>query len=232
MLRVNQLTGFANRAVVTAPGAFPLVNGTNTSTEEADVTSHAVLLPASVAIGELLIVTITLGNATTNVTTISTPSGWTALFNEAQAGRTSAGFYRVADGSEGASVAVSSSEARSSVHQSFRISNYQGSPEAAATNAISADPDPPSLSPSWGSADNLWLVFEGHRSGNVAASALPPGYSNDLTIRNGGAATTNGFARSTTARRNLTTASENPGAFTLGSGTTRWVAATIAIRGA
>ncbi|RUU29775.1 hypothetical protein [Mesorhizobium sp. M6A.T.Ce.TU.016.01.1.1] len=217
------LTG--NAATLTTGAPFPLVNGTNTSLNDTLVTSHTVLLPASITVGELLIIVITLGGAST---TLSTPAGWNQLFKVEGSSRTSAGYYRVATGSEGASVSVTSGATRKSRHQSFRISNYQGTPEATAANSLSTNPDPPTLTPSWGSDDVLWIAFEGHRGGTSSpTTAAPSGYTNFATGTTTGAA--NDDAVCSTARLTSVASSENPGVFTVVN--SNWVAATMAIRG-
>lgn len=93
----------------------------------------------------------------------------------------------------------------------------------AATGA-STLPNPPTLTPSWGAADTLWLVVAG-ASGAVTASAYPTNYTdgNDDATSSGTAASI------ASARRALNAATEDPGTFTI-SASTNWVAQTLAVR--
>ena len=81
--------------------------------------------------------------------------------------------------------------------------------------------DPPSLTPSWGAFDTLWLAIGGYFSDGSSASAPPTNYISLLT---------SGDLAS--AQRNLHAVSENPGVFTdAGSYGIASLAQTIAIKG-
>jgi hypothetical protein len=101
-------------------------------------------------------------------------------------------------------------------------------PESAPAEATgSTAPNPPSLTPSWGAADTLWLAVTGWSEGTITASAFPTNYTN--TGQNGtGVAGSEGVSIGW-GFRELNAASEDPGTFTLGSAA-NWVAFTIAIR--
>ncbi len=213
----------------TAPIQFPQVKATNTSKHDSTTTTHVVSLPTGVQVGDLLIIMLTMGSTATN--TISKPTGWEDLFNNGASNRKSAAFYRVATGSEGGTVSVTSSVAEKSAHQSFRIDNYQGVPEAIAANGGSATPDVGSLAPSWGADDALWIAFEGHRNSTVTVTVEPANYVNSLSSFTGSPTNTTAEARCTTLRRELNASAEDVGAFTISS-SGNWVAATIAIRAA
>lgn len=208
---------------------FPQVKETKKSTDETTVTSHTVLLPDNYQAGDLLIIAITLGGAST---TISTPGGWSPLFSEASTNRTSAGFYKVASGSEGASVAVTSAAARKSAHQAFRITNYQGTPEATSTNAAATTQDPPSLSPSWGSDDTLWIAYAGWRNSQIGVEGLPANYTDLRFTFTGSPTNSTDEATCVSMVRELAASSENPPAFSTGATSVNSCSATIAIRGA
>ena len=87
------------------------------------------------------------------------------------------------------------------------------------TGASSA-PNPPSLTPTGGSKDYLWLAVEGNDS-SKSVSSYPTNYTNGLNRGNFSV-----YIGS--AQRALTASSENPGNFTL-SGTDGWVACTVGI---
>ena len=184
-------------------GGAPLtVEATNTSSEEGS-TTQTVSLPAALAAGDLLIIDLVLSSGPT----VTTPSGWTELFKVISSGQiTIASYWKNSDGGEGGSVAVTVGRSVEGGHTSYRISGWQGTPEAA-TNA--SDADPPNLTPSWGSAENLWIALCGWHTETTDITAPPSNYSNLLTANSSGDRSNIG-----TAERILAASSENPGTFT------------------
>src|SRR5258706_2891283 len=128
--------------------AFPIVEATNTSNVAA-AASHSVALPASIQIGEMLLIFV--AQTTTAVRTLTTPAGWTQIYNVVGNNnlRRVAGYWRIADGSEGSTVSVASSGSGDWAANSYRISGGQGAPQAATAAAYSNTANAPSLSPSW-----------------------------------------------------------------------------------
>lgn len=202
---------------------FPTVQATNTSTDASGDASVVVSLPASISAGDLLIIfvyTVVLGNHD-----LTTPSGWTQLFKVG--GGTAdvvAAYYKVASGSEGATVTVTSDQnVSNSSHNSYRITGYSGTPEAATATGSSTTPDPPNLAPSWGADDTKWIAVTGCQ--NTAADlAAPTNYSGLLEALDS-------VFECASASRDLNAASEDPGTFANASNAA-WTAATVAIRGA
>lgn len=201
--------------------AFPVVAATNTSTVDTVTTSHTVALPAGIASGDLLIVLF----ATENLT-LTWPSGWTSFLDVNNGGKLAAA-YRVANGSEGASISVTTNFGWKSAHTSYRISGYQGVPEATTATGSSSSPNPPSLTPAWGQAETLWLVAcAGQALSAPTVESYPTNYTNGINSVGGGSDADFSLG---SARRSLDAAAEDPVAFTL-SGSVQWVAATIGIR--
>lgn len=215
--------------------AFPQVQTTNSGNSGANATSHTVTLPTGLTSGDLIIVAFAHDDAGAAVTaSVTSPaSGWSTLVNNRvanDAGTTArvSVFYRWADGSEGASITVTTTGSEGSAYATYRISGADtGTNPEATTNAPSSSnsPDPPNLAPSWGSDDNLFIVAYGW-DGNQSHSSYPANYgSNQLTNRwanNNGA----GIAMAT---RNLAAASDNPGTAGI-SGSEQWAAITIAVK--
>jgi hypothetical protein len=204
--------------------SFPVVQATNTSANTSVVTSHTVSLPAGIVSGDLLLILFGLQTAGT----ITTPTGWTALFNILwdSSDKRLAAFYRTADGTEGSSVSITTSSTSKSAHNSYRISGQSRAPEA--TTAIMTDhPNPPSLSPAGGSKKILWLAVGTYRAGTTV-STYPTNYTNGIDVQTG--ATFSGDTGVASARRSLEAASEDPSAFTLAAASTACAAATIAIK--
>jgi hypothetical protein len=116
----------------------------------------------------------------------------------------------------------------SSEHISYRFTGMHASqaPEAGTMPALAntANPDPPSLTASWGAAPNLWIAV----ASNVAAASIssyPANYTdNQLNPINGTVGSIG------VATRNLSLATEDPGVFT-NSSSANCSAQTIVVRG-
>lgn len=202
--------------------AYPTVEATNTSSA-ASAASASVSLPTGIVSGNLLIALCVLFDDRTH----TWPAGWTELYDADTGSQSSSAAYRVADGSEGASITVNFGGGSSaSAHITMRISNYQGTPEVGtAVGGISTSPNPPSITPSWGSDDILVLAMVGARTTSVV-SAAPSSYTDLLTVAAGGSGPSAAIAR-----REVTGTTEDPGTATLPS-SVEWTTNTLAIRGA
>jgi hypothetical protein len=207
--------------------AFPVVSSVANSNDTANTLSRNATLPASIVAGNLIVAFIAADLAS-SATTITMPAGWTdkATQQFGSVVRCSV-FARVADGTEGATVTITTSASEACAWHFYNISSWFGAAAGCEVGtpaaAGSTNPDPPSLTPSWGAADTLWLAGAGN-DGNVAVTAGPASYTNFVNTR---WANTAGCGVSS-ARRELNTATENPGVFTMT--TEQWVAHTVAIR--
>jgi hypothetical protein len=204
--------------------------GTNITTAG---TSHAINV-GSPAAGTLLIVAIRAAADPSSFTF----TGYT--FFAGDAGDASddqmAFYYRWADGTEGATDTLATTNPVKLAAICWEITGAANpasrAPEASAvafftTSANTADP--PSISPTGGSKEYLFLAVAGQDGEVGAYTAFPTNYANLITANSGttGAAATNCYMGG--ASRQLTAASENPGAFTHGAATTGGMAWTIAI---
>ena len=210
--------------------AFPVVETTNTSAETTIVATHNISLPAGIVSGNLLIAT--LGYAVTG-NTITWPAGWTAFAAIENTTGSTEGIsvaYRQADGTEGATVDVTSSVATRSTHTAYRISGAENpatqAPQAATASTTNLPPDPPNLTPTGGAKDYLWLAIGASAQGGTYPS-FSTNYINGIQINTGG--TGAGDSISGSCERQLNAASENPGAFGANSATAESVAVTVAI---
>ncbi len=225
------IPGFACGSLITGGGQiFPSVRATNTGLLNAGSTSHSVPLPASLVAGELLII----GCASQwNLTaTWNTPSGWNVLLANTQNGASQgaqAWFWKIASGSEGATQAVTSSIVCRAAYNSYAISNHDASQAPTALAAPDAgagvNPNPPGLTPSWGNSKNLWLV-----AASMSHANIPSDYPDNFTNAISGNASTSNGATLATARGQFEGTVLDPNTFTITS--SRWVATTIAIKGA
>ena len=202
--------------------AFAVIKTTATTELFANLVA-TLNLPSGIVDGDLLIMGVTLRNGQT----ATWPAGWTQIGFLNKTVDTSIEIrFRDADGTEGATIAVTlDTSASGCVGICYRIDSHHSStaPEASTgADANSSTPDPDSLNPAgWGTEDTMWLVFCGHKTSIITAA--PSSYTN-LIAENNATAIAAG-----SARRELNAASEDPGTFTA-AGSNRWTAMTVAIR--
>lgn len=212
------------RAAVGGGSAFPIVQNERESTSFTSGTSFSVLMPTGIVAGNLLLMIVRYLQAPTAV---AVPAGWSDAGSYIPGGTYSmAIFMKLAVGGEGTASVTTTAATTNKTATVLRISNFYGTLASGvdAFYAISttAAPDPPSLSPTWGAAKNLWLGV--CMAANTAGITYPSGYS-DYQYSSGADA-----PRVAIAGRNLETATENPPAFSLTSGVSS-IAFTYAIRG-
>ena len=203
--------------------AFPQVAAVNGGNDVANQINHTVNLPPGIVAGDLLLVIF----ASDGSATIGFPVGWTQLFEDAY-GLTfhCEVSYRVADGTEGPTINVTTSNTQMTAHTSYRIIGFSGVPEAPyRSEGTDAAPDPPSLTPTWGAKDTLWIACCAHDIGTTTVNSYPVNYTDG---RNDRSNNTEGVGIGS-ARRELNVIAEDPGIFTL-SDARNWLGETIAIQ--
>jgi hypothetical protein len=229
ILEANKtITGItkANPGVVTgsfATSSYPVVESTALYTSAGTaVTTAPVTMPANIITGDLLLMVVKLGSTAT----ATTPTGWTLLSSRSSTGNSYI-YYKISDGSETNHIDVTVTSSHVSAI-TYRISNYEGTPEAgfAATNVN----DPPSLTTSWSSTKNLFIAACTTRQSNNAFTAAPTGYSNLLTIGDPSSGTTT-HVRLATAVKEANSDTDNPAAFTTTGTLDNPHSATIVIKG-
>ncbi|WP_415280976.1 hypothetical protein [Candidatus Nitrososphaera sp. FF02] len=216
------------------PFPFPQVESLTESVFSTNVVSHEVAMPATVDEGDLLLVLFS-SDADAAADTVSTPEGWTLIETMIRSNNQVRGsiYAKVADGIEGGTtVDFQTSSNERAAAQVYRIpaltwfGDITDGIDSAGVDpgGTTATPDPPSLSPSWGDEDNLWIVYA---AGSVwsAVNSYPSGYSSGVhTLTDG-----TGSASTSSATLNDTAPSEDPGAFSM-SGVANGVVFTIAVR--
>ncbi len=209
--------------------AFPQVPTSNGGVDSTGLTtSHTVNLPASIAADDLILAYFTCDGDPT----ITWPdASWVSIgvLDAGGTGNSGQVRYRIADGTEGASITVTTSVAENSAHQTYRITGWHGTtaPEFASSSwGSTANPNPPSLTPSWGAEDTLWFASVEINSGEVSISVFPANYGNGVTRDS-----TGGFSGTTlgVSRRELNATSDDPGTFTI-SASHFCAAHTLAVR--
>lgn len=205
--------------------AFPTRAATATSLQSSLVTSHVISLPTGIVSGDLLIPVIGFGAGGKGP---SWPAGYTVFANPggndvANAAR------RVADGTEGSTITVTTTSGEQSVHISQRITGAATAGtilEDAEATGGGDNPNPPNLAPSGGSKEYLWIELCGG-IGTFANFRLGASPSTNYTgaVRN----PSNNIDMGT-AYRQLEASSENPGTWSsTGAGFGGWAAVTIAV---
>ncbi len=215
---------------VTASSSFPVVQSTNTSTSPDNTENHTVSLPSGIQTGDLILVFFALDDSNN---TIVWPSGWTEIaLGDLGSTKLSVG-YKIATSPGGTSISIATGvgNGQPSAHQTFRISGFTGTPQASTVaSGNSTTPDSPSFSPTWGSKNTLWFAFNSRNMGSTRPTSLyPTNYTNGITVHV--APTGTDGATLASARRELVTATENPGTFTITGGTDAWLAVTVAVQG-
>lgn len=207
----------------------PFIQSRITSAVGTDQTSHTVTMPSGVVSGDLIISIISVDETPT----ITWPAGWTRLAelqNTTLTGTMSAA-YRQADGTEGASITVTTSSAQESTHVTYRILGAQDvaiqPPEAAIATGTPAPVRPcPILTPTGGTKTYLWIAAVGLNTITPILNfqgTVPPNYGNTLLVN----PTSDGWAEMSSDRSSRA-ASESPGNYT-GPSSPGWVTITIGV---
>lgn len=195
----------------------------------ADAGSHVLDLPAGVGAGDLLVAVVVVDQAPA----VTWPSGWTPLV------ALSNGFIvrvevrvRVADGSEGATITLTTDSEQMLRSWIFRVAAAEwegtlgGGVFGAIASGTSTDPDAPDLAPGVGALDFLWIAGWGNDNGNRTFSDTYPASYTDGAFSPIVDAFGVGFGR---ARRALNASSENPGTASSLSASEEWIGFTLAI---
>lgn len=211
--------------------AFPQVGSTAVTASFTSGTSHDADLPASISSGDLLVIL----SAFDGSPTVTAPSGWTKLKQLANGdgNMVLAANIKKADGTEGSTATITTSASENGVHVAYRITDWSGdindvevsSGAQKAAGTTDESPDPDSISPSWGSDDNLIIACAGQQVGSAAFTGYPYA-DNQLDQNDGGAGTGAGVA---ICSDELTSATVDPGVFTLDT-PRNWAAFTIAVK--
>lgn len=194
--------------------AFPQTSAP-TESSFATGTSHLVSMPGTVNNGDLL--RMLVSSRQQALDTITTPAGWTEKW-ESHSNQTRAALYlKIGDGTEGGTtVDVVTNASHPVSAQVHRITDWFGSLAAVEAGTEVAEvvnnPNPPSLTASWGALDNLWFVDTGGADDDATASAYPAGFGNGADTVSGGGI--NAGCEVGTAWKEDAVATLDPGTFT------------------
>jgi len=190
---------------------------TSSSNTVTSGTSAVTTFPTGVTAGDLLLLVIATGAAPGTTTGWT---GWTKLVNTTLGGKAEIAYRRYQAGDTAPTIGGPST---GWAWLMLRITggSATAAPEVGTfSTSASGQPDPPSYTASYGSAATLWIAIAS-ATGNAIPSAAPANYTG-LVQSSAAVGPTVGIGT-----RQLTTATEDPGAFAGFSGT--WYAATIAV---
>jgi hypothetical protein len=211
---------------------YPTVSSVTPTTVGTAATAHNIAMPAAASTGDLLLVLLT----TSGNNTVTTPAGWTSIATAQNAGTSmrASVFAKISVGTEGGTnVGFTTSGNATAAAQTYRVPNGQWSgtlatgvnASTAAVSNATTTPNPASLTPSWGSANNLWIAYAGGL-GYTSVTTYPTNYSNGVHTTTG----TGGTNSSTSSAINyIEAAAEDPGTFTEANSVAE-VAYTVAVR--
>lgn len=206
---------------------YPDVSNTATAFDTATTTNHTVNLPSGIVAGDRLISFFTAGAP-------GYPAGWTEIIADTGPPGGSA-YYRDCDGTEGASITVTTGSAVACASAVYLLLagtfDSAQAPEGASIDGTSSTPNPPSLSPSWGTDKSLWVAAASIGNTTIDTTAWPTGYDDNQLEANATAGTGTSKRGIAVGARDLEVASDDPGTFTT-SVTLNWVALTVAVLGA
>lgn len=148
-------------------GSFPVVESFSTTSSDAAASSFTIDKPSGTVSGDILLLSVAFGGTSSAAVTLL--SGWTRLSPDTN--RVDHCLFKVAGGSEPASYTfdytVTTGRHAVVLH---RISGGNGDVEAGFTGSL----DVGDLTPSWGSANTLWVTQLRRRSAIDIAIATPP----------------------------------------------------------
>lgn len=189
-------------------------------------TTHTITNPSGVVAGDLIISCVMMGNASG----VSWGNDGFAILGpwDSQASHILTCGSKLSDGTEGATTTMTSVGSATSKFASYRITGQNADGAIATGNPMakgsSTFPDPPSVTPSWGSADNLVIAVAGLANAvHIIGFPYP-----DNNIAAGDATTTDNIGM---CSDELTASSHNPGVFTAAASGS-WLAQTIVVRSA
>lgn len=198
-------------------GGGPASMSTVSWSATTNTTAHAVGFGSSLTNGERVIVQFVGRPGQTGA--VSFPAGWTFLAQQAQSDNQQVTtYYRDADGSEGSSVTVTNEIAGNiaSAHV-YRVAagsfNPASPPEITFSALLTQAPDPPSISPSWGTANVILIATYSARS-NATPTTYPLPNGQTYTAGNfGGTGGAGSRCDVASCWEEQTGSSFNPGAF-------------------
>ena len=206
--------GGVERTTSGSAGATPTVasNANSGQNNNAEV-NHTVALPGGLSAGDLMLVFYTNDGSTT----VATPAGWVAVAT-ATRGTNVRGtvFAHKVDGTEGGTQTFVTARGEQWAAVAYGITGWSGDlggivAAGVDPGANTANPNPPSLSTTWGTSNTLWFAYAAGSSYS-STTTYPTNYTNGQhQVVSGG---NTAGASAAVARRALAAGTEDPGTFT------------------
>jgi hypothetical protein len=183
---------------------FPSVVNRANGTEAGDLFSFTVPIPGAAGPGDLFLIV----EACRFGGTVTWPAGWLEVLAPVVSSSNEAAARKKV--LTAADIATGSVTPTKNFHGQAAWSSYliRGAAGVEGSGCVDTTPNPPSLTPSWGVADTLWICMSTDRGSNNDFSSYPANYGNGLE---GGVVGSDIWLA--TAERQLAAASEDPGAF-------------------
>jgi hypothetical protein len=197
--------------------AFPTVQTTAETAVTTAGTSHAITLPSGISAGDLILILMDIGSTSA---TLSAHADYEELLDESAANGLKI-LYRWATGGESNPTFTSSGSTRSATI-AYRISGAEHpdlvAPQIGTTaTGTSTTPDPPSVTPSGGTQDYLFIAFFGgageEADDDTWVNSGPTNYTNLLQKACGTAGSSLGGKIGSAERQLNTGSAQDPGTF-------------------
>lgn len=193
---------------------FPTISDSATSFNSSDTTSHTVTMPTTCASGKLLLVLF----STDGTESVTWPGSWAEASQSSGLNPTLAVGYLQSTGAEaGGNITVTTGTVEQMravalcIDNAIAVATQPPETSTYANDATNNQPDPPSLTPTGGAKDYLWIVFSNHKDGAKTVNTWPTNFSsNQITTQSGDSTT----SRSAMATYSFNASSMDPSAFT------------------
>jgi hypothetical protein len=208
--------------------AFATISSVTKSRQDSDATSSSASYPATVASGDLAVLLVGADGSSSSPDFSGTAMTEITSDNPSLS-VCSGSAYKFCDGTEDSSSETWDHGTAQTCSMMLIIVGKAAAiaPEGAHAGGSSTNvANPPSLSPSWGSDDNLWLAF-GVYNGDQSVSSWPTNY--DDNQQEEGNSSPAGVSIALCSRENAV-ATEDPGGITFTSGSVVTSAITLAIQ--
>jgi hypothetical protein len=213
--------------------AFPSVVNTNESATTTAGTSHVISLPASLVVGNLIIIVTNIGST---LATFNALAGYSEIADEGVANGIAI-WARQVDGTEGATATFTSSANTRDASISYQISGADylsiRPPElSTVATGTSVNPNATTCTPTGGAKDYLWITMFGmageQADDDTLVTTVPTNYTGTGLQKTCGVAGTNLGGMVASAHRTANAASEDVGSWTA-IDNAAWRAYTIAV---
>lgn len=210
--------------------AFPTFRSVTTNGDSGTSIDHN--LPATIESGDLLLAFLAVDGSRTITWDNTTAGTWTELATTGTAGGLHAThiYAKIADGTEDSATLVHViSSAEQTIARAVAVQDWEGTLGGVTISTVaegaSTTPDPSSVTAAGGSGDNLFIAWHGYNDATTTNTGYPTNYDDNQATS---AHSTGQGVGNAIATRDLVSASDDPGTFTLDT-SEQWDAYTIVV---